>query len=339
MAGAAVKLVYQDPAADGTLADGKWSNPVTLVPPSDPKTHGGANLVHLAVGDPGKVAVAYYAGVPSGSSALWFTHVVHSLDARSANPTIIDQQVSPVPTHKWDASAMMGICGTPSPVQGVENGLACDRSTDVWGIALDASCRLSIVWPTAGKGQDGTTTGVPGDAPGTYVSTQTGGADLCGSPGATPGSPSAGAFLPTGGVEGAAGSSCADRLAPVSRFGRRVRATRRGVSLAGTAYDRGCLNGRAGQRSAKSLRSIRVAIGRRLGHARCRFLMGNGRFGAPVSCLRTIYLPARGRATWSFSVRARLARGRYVAWVRGVDAFGNIERKARTRNLLRFRVR
>jgi hypothetical protein len=339
LAGAAVKLVYQDPAADGTLADGKWSKPVTLVPPSDPKAHGGANLVHLAVGDPGKIAVAYYKGVPSGDTALWYTHVVHSLDIRSPNPTIIDQQVSDVPTHKWDASAMMGICGTPSPVQGVENGLACDRSTDVWGITQDQGCRLSIVWPTAGTGQDGTTKGVPGDAPGTYVSTQTGGPDLCSSDNSLPGSPSAGAFLPPAGVQGAAGSSCADRLAPVSRFRGRARATRRGVRLAGTSYDRGCVGGRTGQRSTRSLRKIRVAIGRRLAGTRCRFLLGSGRFGPPVSCLRTTYLPATGGAHWRFSVKAKLPRGRYVAWVRGLDVFGNIERKARTRNLIRFTVR
>jgi hypothetical protein len=87
------------------------------------------------------------------------------------------------------------------------------------------------------------------------------------------------------------------------------------------------------------MRSVRVAIGRRLSARRCRFLRGDGRFGPAVSCLRTTYLSARGAARWSLSVRARLPRGRYVAWVRGIDVFGNVERKARSRNLSRFRIR
>src|SRR3954451_2151654 len=45
LGGAAVKLVWQSPGPDGAPADGKWSAPVTLVPPSDPAA-GGTNLVH-----------------------------------------------------------------------------------------------------------------------------------------------------------------------------------------------------------------------------------------------------------------------------------------------------
>src|SRR3954470_13285135 len=234
LSGAAVKLRWQDPDNDGLLADGKWSRPVTLVPPgpADPKA-GGTNLVHLAVGDPGKIAVAYYKGVPvSGQpKPIWYTHLLYSLDVRSSSPTVVDQQVSDVPTHRWTASEMMGLCTDPNdPTQGVQNGVNCDRSTDVWGITTDSSCRVSIVWPTAGKGQDGTTEAttdppapkVPGSAPGTYVTTQTGGPTLCG---ANPG----GAFTPPPGIQGAAGSGCLDRLAPLSRFRGRAKATRRGV--------------------------------------------------------------------------------------------------------------
>jgi hypothetical protein len=344
LGGAAVELRYQKPPADGVPVDGKWSSPLTLVPASDPKA-GGANLVHLAVGDPGKIAVAYYRGitVPGQDKPIWYTHVVHSLDALSASPTIVDQRVSDVPTHKWTASEMMGLCADPSdPAQGIENGLNCDRSTDVWGIALDGSCRVSLVWPTAGTAQAGATKGVPGSAPGTYVSTQTGGPDLCGSQSA-PGAPSAGAFLPPPGVEGSAYSAapggCVDTLAPVSRFHGHVRATRRGLDVRGTSVDRACVGGRAGQRSTKSLRVIRVAVGRRLADRKCRFLLGSGAFGPERSCLRTVYLSARGRSSWSFAIRTKLRRGRYLLWVRGIDAFGNIERKSARRNLARFSVR
>src|SRR3954470_2630603 len=216
LSGAAVKLRFQDPDKDGLLADDKWSRPVTLVPPgpANPKA-GGTNLVHLVAGDPGKVAVAYYKGVPvSGQpKPIWYTHLLYSLDVRSSSPTVVDQQVSDVPTHRWTASEMMGLCTDPNdPTAGIQNGVNCDRSTDVWGIALDQSCRLSITWPTAGKGQKGTTEktadapAVPGSAPGTYVTTQTGGPSLC-----APGSlPSSGASAAPPGLQGAAGSGCLD---------------------------------------------------------------------------------------------------------------------------------
>src|SRR3954451_18515035 len=56
--GAAVKLVYQKSDAKGELP-GQWSKPITLVP-ANPDGSNGSTLVHLAVGDPGKIAVAYY---------------------------------------------------------------------------------------------------------------------------------------------------------------------------------------------------------------------------------------------------------------------------------------
>ena len=249
---------------------------------------------------------------------------------------------------------MMGVCGAPTPVQGVQNGVACPRSTDVWGLALDSSCRAMMAWPTSaaksGNGivtgklpqngaPPGSTDGLPGASPGTFVTTQVGGPDLCGADASLPGGSQAAPFQVASGVQGAPGSGCLDKLAPVSRFRGRVRATRRGLRLAGHSYDLACAGGRAGRHSTATLRTIRVAIARRLANRRCRFMLGNGRFGAPVSCLRTTYITASGRSRWTLRVRARLPRGRYVAWVRGIDAFGNVERKARRRNLIRFRVR
>jgi hypothetical protein len=74
---------------------------------------------------------------------------------------------------------MMGVCAPDGPAQGIQNGNpvgGCSRSTDVWGIALDSECRVSITWPT---GSSSRTTGVPGASPGTYVTTQKGGRTLC----------------------------------------------------------------------------------------------------------------------------------------------------------------
>ena len=84
---------------------------------------------------------------------------------------------------------------------------------------------------------------------------------------------------------------------------------------------------------------MRVSVSRRLAHQKCRFLLGNKRFSAPRSCKRTTYLPATGRTSFAFARKLELAKGRYVIWTRGIDAAGNVERKARTRNLRRFTVR
>jgi hypothetical protein len=348
--GAAVKLVYQKPDAKGELV-GKWSKPITLVPANEDASNG-STLVHLAVGDPGKVAVAYYKAetVPGVSKPVWYTHVLHSLNVLADRPTIVDQKVSDIPAYAWTASEMMGICSEDSPVQGPENGLLCSRSTDVWGIALDQQCRLSITWPTRTPGSEG---GVPkgfanGDG-GTFVSTQTGGPDLCHDDNALPGAPSSAAFQAPPGVEGAppasgsgssSGSSgCVDRLAPESRLSARPRATRRGLDLRGRSVDLGCSHGRAAVRQSASLRVVRVAVARRLANRKCRFMLGDLSFGPERSCLRTLYITTHGRSAWSFSAKTHLKRGRYTVWVRGVDVFGNVERKTTKRNFARFEVR
>lgn len=129
------------------------------------------------------------------------------------------------------------------------------------------------------------------------------------------------------------GETCRDRTPPTSRFRGRRQASRRGVTLRGRSSDRGC-----GASGAGTVARVRVAIGRAVGR-RCRYARANGSFGPVVSCLRTRYLPARGTTSWRFTYRHRLPRGRYVAWVRGIDAAGNVERKNRRRNLTRFRVR
>jgi hypothetical protein len=356
LGGAALKVRYQKPDAKGELHDGQWSAPVTLVPPN-PSGDLGTTLVHILAGDPGKVDVVAYEAKhlsQAGNDPVWYTHVLQSLDLLSGHPHVTDQQVADIPAYRWTASEMMGVCSDPTPVQGVENGTACPRSTDVWGIALDASCRVSLTWPTSasaagngivtgklpsdGAAPPGSTAGLPGAQAGTWVTTQTGGPDLCAKASSLPGG-SPGQSFSRGGIQGAPGSGCLDKLAPLSRFRGRIRASRRSVRLRGTSVDRGCISGRAGRRTTRSVRLIRIAIGRRLAGTRCRYLRGDGKFGPSVPCTRTSYVTASGRSKWTLSVRGKLPRGRYVAWARGLDLFGNIERKARGRNLTRFRVR
>jgi hypothetical protein len=137
----------------------------------------------------------------------------------------------------------------------------------------------------------------------------------------------------TTGGGGSSGGGCRDRIAPTSTFRGKPKASRHGVTIRGRSRDRGC-----GAKGAGKVARVRVAIGRAVGR-RCRYARANGSFGPVVSCLRTKYLPARGTTSWRFSYRHRLPRGRYVAWVRGIDAAGNVEHKARKRNLTRFRVR
>src|SRR5206468_768966 len=86
---------------------------------------------------------------------------------------------------------------------------------------------------------------------------------ICADASSLPGG-SQGATFSRGGIQGAPGSGCLDKLAPLSRVRGRIRATRRGVRLGGVSVDRGCISGRAGRRTTRSLRLIRVAIGRRL---------------------------------------------------------------------------
>ena len=67
-----------------------------------------------------------------------------------------------------------------------------------------------------------------------------------------------------GRVPGAAASGCTDRTAPVSTFARKraVKATRKRLSLTGTASDRGCRAHGAGR-----VENVRVAVARRRGQA------------------------------------------------------------------------
>lgn len=129
------------------------------------------------------------------------------------------------------------------------------------------------------------------------------------------------------------GDPCLDKFAPRSRPLRRsLRVTRRGLRLRGRTTDTGC---------GSRLATVAVSVARTTKDGRCRFLRGNGRFTPARSCRRTggTYLRARGTGSWSLRLRARLPRGRYKAWVRAIDAAGNVERKAARRNLVRFRVR
>jgi len=198
--GAAVRYVHAP--ADMSA----WSAPVTVAPA------GGAGhlLPHIVAGDPGKLDFAYFTGVAQsgGDKPLWYMTVAQTLDGLSASPHIVERRVSEIATYQWTASQMMGACGS-GPAAGVENGFDCSRSTDVWGIALDAQCRAVVTWPVQSDGSDGATKDAK-TTQGTYVAVQTGGPSLCG-PAAQTAAVSSATPSPTAQVQ-AATSTAAPKL-------------------------------------------------------------------------------------------------------------------------------
>jgi hypothetical protein len=171
--GAAVKYVRAGPDA------AKWSEP-RLVAPAGAVGHYDPSLV---AGDGGELALAYYEGVPRGGGAqpAWFVRAARVSGAGSASPKVVESSVSPIPAYAQSPNDMGGSCAS-GPLAGLENGLACDRATDDWGLAFDSRCLLTVVFPTVKND-------APGSNPGTFASTQTGGSRVCGVPAPGGGSP------------------------------------------------------------------------------------------------------------------------------------------------------
>jgi hypothetical protein len=335
---AAVRYVFSAPGEQL-----KWTAPREVVPTGPAGDGGGHQLVHVAAGDPGQLSLAYFTGEaqPQGKPA-WFLDHSQTQDGFAAKPAFESQRVSDLKTYRYTAAEMMAACSDPdNPAQGIENGFECNRSTDVWGIALDQSCQTLIAWPTGTKDQ----TDENPDKLGTYVSTQTGGPGLC-EPGfarSVPGGAEPGGGGAAGGGGGSsAGNACPDRRPPVSRARRRdLRATRHGVSLHGRSRDPGCVSSNAVS-GAGHVARVDVSIAKVRGTgagANCRFLRPGGTLSQARNCRRPVLLPARGLERWRFRVGARLPRGHYRAVVRAVDRARNKERPAKGRNIVLFEVR
>ena len=160
--GAAMRYVM----APGDLS--KWSAPVTVEP------GGGAGnvLPHIAVGAPGQIDLAYFHGVErAGTTPAWYITFTQTLDGLDPAPTFTTTQLSDTPTYTGTASTLMGACGS-GPTGPIQNGLTCNRSTDVWGITLRPDdCDVVITWPSVTN--DG------GGKAATWVATQTDGPTAC----------------------------------------------------------------------------------------------------------------------------------------------------------------
>ncbi|MEA2412356.1 MAG: repeat-like domain [Thermoleophilaceae bacterium] len=170
--GASVKYVHAGPDA------AKWSAP-KVVAPAGPVGHYDPSIV---AGDGGELALAYYEGVPrAGADPAWFVRAARVSGAAGAGaPSVVDSHVSDIPAYAQSPNAMGGSCAS-GPLAGLQNGFACSRASDDWGLALDSQCFLTVAFPTVKND-------APGANEGTFVSTQTGGSRACGasSPNAVP---------------------------------------------------------------------------------------------------------------------------------------------------------
>jgi Zinc carboxypeptidase len=106
-----------------------------------------------------------------------------------------------------------------------------------------------------------------------------------------------------------------------------VVATRQGISMRGTAADKGCLPGGKGKISR-----VRVAIATRKntgGKNRCRFAKPNGGLTRPRNCKSRLFLPAKGTDSWTFDYHHPLPNGRYTLRARPIDSVGNLALRTR----------
>jgi len=170
-------------------------------------------LPHIVAGAPGKVDVAYYHGVKSGSTLKWYSMAAQSLNALSGAPAWTNVQLSNVVVEpNQTASALMGACFQGQ--QATLNGLACGRAADVYGISLDKCGGLVLAWPAqANQRTDGT-----------YATQQTGGPKLlsvCDAPGVTKSgrTPSSSGDRTSTGASGSLASTGSSRWVAVAALG------------------------------------------------------------------------------------------------------------------------
>jgi hypothetical protein len=146
--------------------------------------------------------------------------------------------------------------------------------------------------------------------------------------------------------QGPANHVCGDRVAPRSSISHLSRATRRRVSFRGRSIDRVCSTGSKKFAFHGRVKRVTVAMSKRAGK-RCRFLTAKGRLSRARSCRKPIRLRAKGhylgrrtdKTAWTYRARVHIPRGRYRVNVRGIDAFGHVERGGRVFNTRRFVVR
>jgi hypothetical protein len=122
-------------------------------------------------GAPGKLDLAYWSGQKQGKQIHWFTTIAQVFKGLSRHPSIQATRVSRISADTGTASILMGACDQNQQTGGVVNGFGCNRSADVWGIALTPRCQVTITWPVRNNSKK--------SLEATYATTQTSGRRVC----------------------------------------------------------------------------------------------------------------------------------------------------------------
>lgn len=129
-----------------------WRTPVVV-----PGTDAGSLFAHVVAGASGKVAASWLIQ----RDGLWYPQLGVTTNALSAHPTWAVTTLSTEASHKGTPAAMSAACGS-GPTSGLQQGLACGRYLDNFGMAVDKAGRAMVVWPSNRQGA-------------TFVATQTSG--------------------------------------------------------------------------------------------------------------------------------------------------------------------
>src|SRR3954470_24864736 len=298
-----------------------WGNPITIAHPS------GARVFWpwIAAGDEGKVSVVWYQAdrvadldCQDANVSVFESHI---MNATAAQPTLDTVNAAERPIHV-NGSVCQGGTLCVAEMKDRRLGDFFTNGVDNRGCVLIASGDTT---------QSDPNTGQPLAISLPIFMRQTAGPPLTGN-----GSCNAPRDAPSAAGRG----QCRDRLAPVSRLKRRnIQRSRLRIRLRGTTSDRGCrATATLAARKGHVLR-VYVSFAKVRGRHGCRFLNRKGRLEKLRHCRRPTLLRARGTSRWSFSIRARLPRGRYRIVARGVDASFNKERPKKPRNQKAVRVR
>lgn len=118
---------------------------------------------------------------------------------------------------------------------------------------------------------------------------------------------------------------------------RRLRISRRGLTVSGAAAELSCVDAVGPLAGKLRVRHVDVAVYETYRHGRCRFLLRSGRLTAKRSCARPIRFRARGTARWMLRRRQHIPRGSYLIRSDAVDGLAHHQRHSGA-SVIRVRV-
>jgi hypothetical protein len=143
---------------------GRWSKPVKV----ERASAAGHLLVHIAAGDPGRLMLAYMAGVDTLRGPQWYSVAAAVDGGLGSSPKIRTVKLMSDPVFVGQADELEGRCGF-GPTAGIQDGVICNRIPDVYGMAVAPNGLVTIAWPASKDA---------GGIGGTYVSTEAKGFSL-----------------------------------------------------------------------------------------------------------------------------------------------------------------